>query len=148
MLCQKCSNIHFEKHERHPFREKRGSELDLDFYSGYLLYFHYDSVHDLRASAEEGCHFCAILLDAFLEHVKVFPRTTPDTWASGEVILKRRILKRRVNLSSGRANWWSNLDDWIHAYCGDTDTLRSMFFLQDYTGSYITGLIRKIDSSF
>src|SRR5258708_4932236 len=104
MLCGKCRNIHFKRPEEHPLRESNGLG------AGIVIYFHHKSMDDLKASADEGCHFCAMLFGGFsgtrrgaISDRYHLPR--------GEVILKRDVVKKWISEEGGLDEW--NTSDWI-----------------------------------
>lgn len=60
MLCDKCSNIHLkrleEPHKIIDLLRKNGADPN-----EWLYYFHYQSPYEMRESARNGCHFCALV---------------------------------------------------------------------------------------
>lgn len=66
MLCEKCSNVHFrplEECDRIKSETDRPRPVDVERLSNYVVYYHHESKDALRKSSENGCHFCAMLLD-------------------------------------------------------------------------------------
>ena len=60
MLCDKCSNIHLkrleEPHKIIDLLRENGADPN-----EWLYYFHYTSPYEMRESAKNGCHFCAMI---------------------------------------------------------------------------------------
>jgi hypothetical protein len=121
MLCDKCSNIHFKRLEdcrliqEQPerlhgvgFDEKQGSHS--------LFYFHHQNGKALKSSADEGCHFCAMLWGSLFGSVGTSGSGIPFVFAREDVLLSRNILENWINQESGLEEW--NSGDLIYVSCG------------------------------
>jgi hypothetical protein len=136
MLCEKCSNIHFcrladcdlIKQEPDRLLEKE-TAYNL---SGCVFYIHHKSKDALQNSNNNGCHFCAMLLDRlFGEHGS--SKSSPKyAFARGEVILRRSVVKRWTNRENGFEQW--NTGDWIYVQCEDRNITSQCH--GDYSGEH------------
>lgn len=126
MLCDKCQDIHFkplqdcEVIQQEPERLQGESSIYTD---NIVVYFHHRSKDDLKASADWGCHFCAMLWGSLFEGMGTqYPATYH--FAGGDVILRRSIIDRWIGEEGGLEEW--NSSDWIYIYCnGKTGTTTS-----------------------
>jgi hypothetical protein len=133
MLCEKCSNIHFrrladcELIKQEPDRlHTKETHYDI---SRFVFYFHHESKDALRESSEDGCHFCAMLLD------RLFGRGCSTSaakyaFARGEVVFSRTIVERWINGENGFEEW--NTSDWITVLWEDRYTMSTCH--RNYSG--------------
>jgi hypothetical protein len=140
MLCNVCSNIHFERIEnceliqREPDRLQANPGLHLSL---CVFYFHHKDKWTLKKSADEGCHFCGMLwLNLFEGGTRIARWSSPYGFARGEVILRRAIVERWVQQESGVEQW--NRQDWIYVQCEEANATTSSTL--EYPGKLHTTL--------
>lgn len=115
MLCSKCQNIHFQpleqcdRYVRQP--DRFAEETWFLNRQSCLVYFHHDSLDALRASADQGCHFCAILLgnserdvSARLQHPEV-------------ILVRPYVPDDRANAQDANSFDWESIDGTMHVLC-------------------------------
>ena len=83
MPCVKCSNIHFK-----PLvgRGEKGPPPHYWSVTERLFAFHHDDRDSLKASRENGCHFCAIIWKGLFESDK-YKTTLPWSFAQEQFVL-------------------------------------------------------------
>ncbi len=109
MLCERCSNIHFTrltsvqlpvtettnwKHVDHVEENEENEK--------YVYYFLYPNEQALRTSAAAGCHFCVMLLHAFLDGMNFFrPANDIDGNIDKNCVYLRRHWEDRIITEKG-----------------------------------------------
>lgn len=97
MLCSKCQNIHFQPLEDWDCFKRQPDRFAVQTWffnrETCLVYFHHDNVDALRASADQGCHFCAMLLGNINRDIPMPPHFRHD-----EVILSRMYAENEKGL--------------------------------------------------
>lgn len=117
MLCEKCSNIHFRRLRECPEIIKEPSRLTgVDERENAVYYFHHKSKDALQKSSENGCHFCAMLVNGLFGQPIDIIMSGKHIFARGEVILVRSVGRTWI-LDDGSRNL--NLDDYINIKCED-----------------------------
>ena len=117
MLCHKCQNIHFKRLEdceiiqQEPARLVGDSSHDIHC---IVVYFHHKSKNDLKASADRGCHFCAMLWGCLFEG-KGTQILAHHCFTRGEVFLRRVVFDKWISEEGSFEEW--NESDWIYASC-------------------------------
>lgn len=116
MLCGKCQDIHFklprgcEQMQQDPARL---SNISIDS-EDVVLYFHHESKADLRASANRGCHFCAMLWTYMTVPNYKYVHMEREELTNGELVFRREVIDSWVTRDFGE---W-NRQDWIYISCG------------------------------
>jgi hypothetical protein len=121
MLCEKCSNIHFRRLAECDLIKQEPDRLlareTAYNTSGCVFYIHHKSKDALRNSSENGCHFCAMLLDRLFGKYGSSNNVGRYAFARGEVILRRSVIERWINEENGFEEW--NTKDWVYVQCED-----------------------------
>lgn len=120
MLCEKCSNIHFRRLEDCDLIKQEPERLlttGPERVSDYLFYFHQPNKHALEKSSDNGCHFCAMILNRLFGDGRNFEKREEWSFTHGEVILRRDIVEKWINRIDGFERW--NTGDWICVQCED-----------------------------
>jgi len=132
MLCPKCCNIHFKRIKDYEAiqqkpelvkrlqKDKRWTGL-----RGSVINVHHKNQRDLKSSADQGCHFCAMLWGRLFGGESSSEDNSPVSvrysdslsryFPRGEIILRRDVAER-CQTESGMEEW--NRYDWIFVHCG------------------------------
>jgi hypothetical protein len=126
MLCEKCSNVHFRRLADCELIKQEPDRLHTKdtVYNVTcpVFYFHHESKDALRESSEDGCHFCAMLLDRLFGQ-GCSTSAAKYAFARGEVLFRRSVAERWINDKNGLEEWITS--DWIYVQCEDRNTTSS-----------------------
>jgi hypothetical protein len=126
MLCEKCSQIHFRRLQKCGLSELRLPEKVLDKshdQDSSVYYFHFEVKWALKASGEDGCHFCGMIWERLFA-APFFRHYSPKSFAGKYVYLLRTWLDKWIEEYGPDA---LEREENVIAYCEDRCAYSSNF---------------------